>query len=247
MERDGQKYSYHRDALSSITEVTDSDGLLVESYLYDVFGAPLIFDANGLPLATSAIGNPYLFTGREYDPESSNYNYRSRMHQPDIGRFMQMDPSGFADGSNLYTYVHNGPTNWVDPWGQQTVDLPPIEPGNQSIPNIQPNIPNFNYEVRRLSPEQCQKTCEAMRKNKYLRCGKKNKHPKKVCVDQGFGEGGPFMQECINSCTNAIFYVRVPTSWERFTLWLQGVVPTRYDNPDFYEPPRACMGVGVRG
>jgi len=73
MERGGNTYYYHRDALGSITEVTDGAGAIVERYEYDVYGAATIFNASDVEIAASAIGNPYLFTARRFDPESGNY------------------------------------------------------------------------------------------------------------------------------------------------------------------------------
>jgi hypothetical protein len=66
MERGGETYYYHRDALGSITEVTNDTGDLVERYEYNVYGAVTIFDGAGITLTASAIGNPYLFTARRY-------------------------------------------------------------------------------------------------------------------------------------------------------------------------------------
>ncbi|RLC79879.1 MAG: hypothetical protein DRJ03_22670 [Chloroflexi bacterium] len=119
MERGGQTYYYHRDALGSITEVTDASGALVERYEYDVYGAATIYDGSGITLTASAIGNPYLFTARRYDPESGNYYYRARMYSPPLGRFLSQDPLGFDAGDyNLYRYAFNNPTNLTDPSGQ---------------------------------------------------------------------------------------------------------------------------------
>lgn len=119
MERDSQTYYYHRDALGSVTEVTDSSGEIVERYEYDVYGAFVIFDENEDVIAESAIGNPYLFTGREYDPESGNYYYRARIYSPALGRFLSQDPLGFDAGDyNLYRYVFNNPVNAIDPTGE---------------------------------------------------------------------------------------------------------------------------------
>jgi uncharacterized protein RhaS with RHS repeats len=40
-------------------------------------------------------------------------------YSPSLGRWMQMDPLGYAAGdSNLYRFVHNGPTNATDPSGK---------------------------------------------------------------------------------------------------------------------------------
>jgi uncharacterized protein RhaS with RHS repeats len=46
--------------------------------------------------------------------------YRARYYDPAIGRFISEDPIGFdGDNVNFYTYVHDSPTNLVDPSGFQ--------------------------------------------------------------------------------------------------------------------------------
>jgi RHS repeat-associated protein len=117
MERSGVTYTYHPDAQFSLTEMTDSNGALVERYEYDVYGEARLFDGAGNSLTTSAIGNPYLYTGRRYDPESGNYYYRARIYSAGIGRFLQMDPTGYVDGMNLYAsyfVVNGGDPNGTD-------------------------------------------------------------------------------------------------------------------------------------
>ena len=89
----------------------------MESYSYDVFGTPTIYNGDGDEISTSAIGNPYMFTGRRYEQETGLYYYRLRDYNSSIGRFMQTDPIGYAGGLNLYRYCHNNPTNYVDSMG----------------------------------------------------------------------------------------------------------------------------------
>ncbi|MHC4463932.1 MAG: RHS repeat-associated core domain-containing protein [Planctomycetota bacterium] len=59
-----------------------------------------------------------MFTGRRFDIETGLYYYRARYYNPHIGRFMQTDPVGYADGINWYLYVKNNPLAYVDPSGQ---------------------------------------------------------------------------------------------------------------------------------
>ena len=102
-----ETYYYTFDGLGSVIALADSNGDLVETYPYDVFGQPR---------TTSGIGNPYLFTSRRHD-ESGLYYYRARYYNPHIGCFLQPDPAGYAVGLNLYTYCGNNPVNWTDPYG----------------------------------------------------------------------------------------------------------------------------------
>ena len=111
MERNGQSYYYHKDALGSITTITDDQVNLVQWYQYDSFGK--ITDRMN-PL----FKQPYVFTGREYDEETGLYNYRFRYYDPEMGRFISEDPIGFKKGSiNLFAYVSNNPVNKIDPLG----------------------------------------------------------------------------------------------------------------------------------
>ena len=112
-----ETYYYHFDGLGSVVALSDVNNVLVDRYTYDVFGQPTIRDANGAEIAASAVGNPYAFTGRRYDPEAGLYYYRARYYDFATGRFLQPDPLGYADGPNLYAYVGNSPLSWADPSG----------------------------------------------------------------------------------------------------------------------------------
>jgi RHS repeat-associated protein len=69
--------------------------------------------ATGTNLAASAEwGNRFLFTGREWLKDLKVYDYRNRIYQHELGRFLQPNPKQFAAGDyNLYRYCHNDPVN----------------------------------------------------------------------------------------------------------------------------------------
>jgi RHS repeat-associated protein len=114
----GFRQYYMKDGLGSTMEFTGTSGELFQSYVYDSFG--------NIVLQNGTIINPFTYTAREFDAESGLYYYRARYYDPTIGRFLTEDPIGFNGGINLYTYVGNNPTNFVDPLGLQ--EMFPLDP-----------------------------------------------------------------------------------------------------------------------
>ena len=84
---------------------------------------------------TGSLVNSFHYTGREWDTETSLYDYRARYYDPAVGRFISEDPndrgSMYSD-RNLYAYTENNATNWTDPLGLYTLKSggkhPPLPP-----------------------------------------------------------------------------------------------------------------------
>jgi len=116
----GGGWSHHQyDAQGNCLMLTDTDGGIREQYDYDAFGMPYFYNFRGDRLGgTNQWGNRFLFTGREWLKDLKVYDYRARMYQPELGRFLQPDPMEFEAGDyNLYRYCHNDPVNKSDPMG----------------------------------------------------------------------------------------------------------------------------------
>lgn len=113
----------------------DTSGSVLEQYEYGDFGRPTIYAPDGSVRAASAVGNPYLFTGRYWDPETGLYYYRSRYYDPRAGRFTSRDWGGaWADLLNLgnaYTYVASNPWTLLDPYGLESVAAYPSNEGGR--------------------------------------------------------------------------------------------------------------------
>jgi RHS repeat-associated protein len=124
MDRGGQTYYYHQNALWSPLALTDSSGNPVERYNYDVYGRVTVLNSsyNPLPLnlwgtPRSAASNAWLFTGRQLDEETGLYFYRARYYDSVKGRFLQRDALEAFNGANLYCYAGNNPASFTDPFG----------------------------------------------------------------------------------------------------------------------------------
>ena len=67
-----------------------------------------------------------MFQGREWIAELGIYDYRHRYYQPELGRFLQMDPTGFDAGDmNLFRYCGDDPVDRSDPMGLEDMPVSP--------------------------------------------------------------------------------------------------------------------------
>ncbi len=56
---------------------------------------------------------PWTFASKRVDDETGFFYFGKRYYSPHLGSLGHSDPLGFADGPNLYAYVHNRPFNLI--------------------------------------------------------------------------------------------------------------------------------------
>jgi RHS repeat-associated protein len=106
------------DRQGSVRQLVSTDGTVLDAITYDSYG-------NILNETDPGNGDRFKYTGREYDPILGMYYYRARYYAPGIGSFTSEDPLGFVGGdTNPYRYVHNRPTNAIDPTGRDDELVP---------------------------------------------------------------------------------------------------------------------------
>ncbi len=116
----GDEHYYLQDANFNVTAVVDNTGTVKERYSYTPYGEVTILDLNfsAVPGNVSTISNEHLYTGRRLDPETGLQLNRNRFYAAGLGRWVNRDPIGYADGWNLYGYIGGMPTIGTDPMGQ---------------------------------------------------------------------------------------------------------------------------------
>ncbi|WP_372636956.1 RHS repeat-associated core domain-containing protein, partial [Fodinibius sp.] len=100
----------HKDHLKSPRILTDDSGAVISAYQYEPFGGLIDGEVSDTELLQ------YLFGGYEFDPETGLYNAGSRLYDPKLRRFYNIDPK--HQYASPYVFVGNNPMNMVDPDGE---------------------------------------------------------------------------------------------------------------------------------
>ena len=118
-------YYLLQDLLYRAVALTNSSGSVVEAYDCDAYGNTIIFTAPGTDgvwftdddVQSTYGANTTIFQGREYDPESQLYYFRTRYYVPALGRFVNRNPWGYIqDRYNLYNFAKDNPVAFSEPF-----------------------------------------------------------------------------------------------------------------------------------
>lgn len=113
----------HTDHLGSVVAESNSYGTVTNRYYYEPFG--LIKPYSSAPTFTG-IDQP-TYTGHTLDEDTSLIYMKARFYDPEIGRFYSADPVGFRSDNpfsfNRYAYANNNPYRYIDPLGEDAVDV----------------------------------------------------------------------------------------------------------------------------
>lgn len=105
----------HTDHLGSPVAVTSVTGEVIWNAQFSAYGKE--YQGTGTP-AQDPIG----FAGSSNDRQTGLVYMQARFYDPDIGRFLSVDPVGFTTDNvmsfNRYLYVNNNPYAYIDPDGE---------------------------------------------------------------------------------------------------------------------------------
>ena len=104
LEFNGETFCPIHDPQGNIVALIDTSGNVVESYRYTAFGEKQAADTL----------NPWGFASKRFDKETGFVYFGRRYYDPEIGRWTTTNPANYANGPNLYAYVHNRPLIYIN-------------------------------------------------------------------------------------------------------------------------------------
>lgn len=128
------------DALGSVRMVARSGGTVVLRNYHDPWGKRI--NGNNAPFPTPLGAHRIGFTGQEHDDALGVINFKGRLYDPSLKRFLTADPMTkqlwSGQSWNPYSYVHNSPLNFTDPSGFGCVQesWTPVEDGGFAMTRV---------------------------------------------------------------------------------------------------------------
>ena len=119
----GTAYYYYKNLQGDVISITDKDGAILATYVYDAWGKVLACKGD---TAIAAL-NPIRYRGYYYDAETELYYLNSRYYDPEVCRFINADDAIFIISpelkNNIYAYCNNCPLLNVDNTGMSSMAL----------------------------------------------------------------------------------------------------------------------------
>jgi len=116
--KNNDHFLLHGGSVGNITHAMNRTGDVVNQYDYDAFGSRTVVEGDD---STS-----FAYTGEQYDSETGLLYLRARYYDPEIGRFITVDPYlGRMEEpvtQNRYIYVQNNPLAFNDPTGMDVLN-----------------------------------------------------------------------------------------------------------------------------
>jgi RHS repeat-associated protein len=107
----------------NVVAICNASGNIQERYTYDAFGKRNVFNTNFTEKAETEFNWNRAFTGQVLDSETELMLYRERYYNALLGKFISRDPIEYNVYYNLYTYVNNDVTIFVDVLGYRPVEI----------------------------------------------------------------------------------------------------------------------------
>ncbi len=147
-------YAPLHDFSGNCVALLSTEGKVVELYQIDAFGKEIA--------TPSSPENPWRFSSKRQ--EEGLVFFGLRFYDLALERWLTPDPSGFADGPNLYAYVGNSPLNRLDLFGLNSLDANPMP-----VPIIMVSIANLGVGKGVLVPAVA--IIEGVRTDWFVACG----------------------------------------------------------------------------
>ena len=142
-------YRYHLDHLGTPRRVTDSTNHVVGQHNYHAFGP----ETSGI---SEPSPTPLKYTGHERDGDLDSMH--ARYYDPDMGRFLSVDPVMSVKRSiaepqswNRFTYAVNNPINRLDPDGRIDDVIGPSMMLDCQLRNCRPDVAQDAKDARSLA------------------------------------------------------------------------------------------------
>jgi RHS repeat-associated protein len=103
-------YFYRPDGLGNITEVVQTNGVIVRSQRYSPYGKIIS--------STGTYNQVLGLQSKVAHARSETVFFGGRFYNPATGTWLSRDPSGEGSGVNLYQYCYSSPLSFYDPDGE---------------------------------------------------------------------------------------------------------------------------------